>query len=127
MKECDKCKKQAITDLNAPNGSRDIPSQSQEFENDGRRHFVGFNLNMTSQTQCYKTMNKLKCNISGVFRSIRLKFCRLSELSKGTSFDFKFRCYSNQNENNKLLIIIIRLLFCHNKKSVLRILLQKMI
>ena len=25
-----------------PNGSRDIPSQSQEFEQDGRRHFVGF-------------------------------------------------------------------------------------
>ena len=32
----------SITDLNAPNGSRDIPSQSQEFEQDGRRHFVGF-------------------------------------------------------------------------------------
>ena len=45
----------AITDLNAPNGSRDIPSQSQEFEQDGRRHFVGFqphfHVNMTSQMQ----------------------------------------------------------------------------
>ena len=34
-------KKRAITDLNAPNDSRDIPFQSQEFEKDGRRHFVG--------------------------------------------------------------------------------------
>ena len=53
-------KKQAITDLNAPNGFRDIPFQSQEFRQDGRRHFVGFqphnHLNMTSQTQCCKTM-----------------------------------------------------------------------
>ena len=35
-------KKSAITDLNAPNGSRDISSQSREFEQDGRRHFVDF-------------------------------------------------------------------------------------
>ena len=42
MKECEKCKKRAITDLNAPNGSRDIPFQSQEFEQYGRRHFVDF-------------------------------------------------------------------------------------
>ena len=35
-------KQRAITDLNAPNGSRDIPFQSQEFEQYGRRHFVDF-------------------------------------------------------------------------------------
>ena len=35
-------KKRAITDLNVPNGSRDIPFQSQEFEQYGRRHFVDF-------------------------------------------------------------------------------------
>ena len=35
-------KKGAITDLNAPNGSQDIPFQSQEFEQYGRRHFVDF-------------------------------------------------------------------------------------
>ena len=35
-------KKRAITDLNAPNGSRDIPFQIQEFGQDGQRHFVGF-------------------------------------------------------------------------------------
>ena len=42
MEELDRCKKLAITDLNAPNGSRDIPFQSQEFDEDGRRHFIGF-------------------------------------------------------------------------------------
>ena len=42
MKEREKCKKGAITDLNAPNSSRDIPFQSQEFEQDGQRHFVDF-------------------------------------------------------------------------------------
>ena len=35
-------KKRAITDLNAPNGSRDISFQSQEFGQDGHHHFVGF-------------------------------------------------------------------------------------
>ena len=64
MKEREKCKKRAITDLNAPNGSRDIPFQSQEFGQDGHRHFVGFQphfqLNMTSQTQYCKTMKKMK-------------------------------------------------------------------
>ena len=34
----------------APNGSQDIPSQSQEFEQYGRRHFVDFLASMTSQT-----------------------------------------------------------------------------
>ena len=42
MKEREKCKKRAITDLNTPNGSRDIPFQNQEFEQYGRRHFVDF-------------------------------------------------------------------------------------
>ena len=61
MKEREKCKKKrAITDLNAPNGSRDILFQRQEFEKDGHRHFVGFQphfqLNMTSQTQYCKAM-----------------------------------------------------------------------
>ena len=42
MKESENAIKRAITDLNAPNGSRDIPFQSQEFEQYGRRHFVDF-------------------------------------------------------------------------------------
>ena len=53
-------KKRAITDLNAPSDSRDIPFQSQEFEQDGHRHLVGFqphfHFNMTSQTQYCKTI-----------------------------------------------------------------------
>ena len=52
MKEREKCKKAITTDLNAPNGSQDIPFQSQEFGQDGHRHFVDFQphfqLNMTS-------------------------------------------------------------------------------
>ena len=60
MKEREKCKKRAITDLNAPNGSRDTSFQSQEFGQDGHRHFVGFqphfHLNTTSQMQYFKTM-----------------------------------------------------------------------
>ena len=42
MKERENAKQRAVTDLNAPNGSRDIPFQSQEFEKYGRRHFVDF-------------------------------------------------------------------------------------
>ena len=38
-------KERAITDLNAPNSYRDIPFQSQEFGQDGHRHFVGFQPN----------------------------------------------------------------------------------
>ena len=65
MKKREKCKKRAITDLIAPNGSRDIPFQSQEFGQDGYRHFVGFQphfqLNMTSQMQYFIQGNeKLK-------------------------------------------------------------------
>ena len=90
------------------NGSRDIPSQSQEFEQIGRRHFVGFqprfHVNMTAQTQSGKTMKKWKCNISAVFCSICLKFCRLLELSKEISLDIKFRCYGNQIQNSCLLL-----------------------
>ena len=35
-------KKRAIIDLNVPNSSRDIPFQSLEFEQYGRRHFADF-------------------------------------------------------------------------------------
>ena len=63
---------QALPDFNAPNGSRDIPFQSQEFEQDGRRHFLGFqphvHLHMTSQTQSCKTMK----NESGISHEVFL-------------------------------------------------------
>ena len=115
MKERDKCKKWAITDLNAPNGSRDIPFQSQEFGQDGHHHFVGFRrhfrLNMTSQTQCCNTMKKWMCNISGVFCLICLKLCRLLELGKGISLHFKFCCHGNQNKKYCPLLKTKDLLF----------------
>ena len=49
-------------------------------------------------------MKKWKCNISGLFCLICLKLCRLLELSKGISLDFKFHCYGNQNQNDCLLV-----------------------
>ena len=68
MIESENSKKRAITDLNALNGSRDITFQSQEFGQDGHHHFVGFkphfHLNMTSQTQCCKTMKQNESAIS---------------------------------------------------------------
>ena len=64
--------KRAITDLNVPNGSRDILSQSRDFGQDRHCHFVGFqphfHLNMTSQTQCCKAIKiKLQCLRSFLF------------------------------------------------------------
>ena len=55
MKERENAKrKRAITDLNVPNGSQDIPIQKLEFEQDGRRRFLGFlshfYFNVISQT-----------------------------------------------------------------------------
>ena len=95
-------KKQAITNLNKSNGSRDFLFQCQEFGQDGHCHFVGFQphfqLNMTSQTQYCKTMKKWKSNISEVFCSICLQLCRLLELGKGILLHFKFCCYDNQNQ-----------------------------
>ena len=61
MKKHEKCKN---NDLNVPNGSRDIPFESQEFEQDGHHHFVGFqphfHLNITLQMQSGKIMKNLK-------------------------------------------------------------------
>ena len=118
VKNAKKKKQRAITDLNAPNGSRDILFQSQEFGQDGYRHFVGFSqLNMTSQTQYCKTMKKWKCNISGVFFLICLKLCRLLELGKGILLHFKFCCYGNQNQNYCLLLKKQKV-YCLSKSDV---------
>ena len=51
-------KKRAIADLNPPNGSRDIPFQSQEFGEDGHRHFVGFQPHFDVTDVILKTMKK---------------------------------------------------------------------
>ena len=42
MKEREKCKRTSHHRPQGANGSRDIPFQSQEFEQYGRRHFVDF-------------------------------------------------------------------------------------
>ena len=47
MKEHEKMQEIAMTDLNSQNGSRDIPFQSQEFEQDGCRQFVDSSLVFT--------------------------------------------------------------------------------
>ena len=55
--------KRTITDLNAPNGFRDIPFQSQEFEHDGRRHFPDF--------QPYFHLNMCLFNLFETFQAVR--------------------------------------------------------
>ena len=68
MKSMKNEKKWAITDLNSPNGSRDIPFQRQEFEQDGRRHFIDFlprfHLNIMSQAQCCKNESAISQSLS---------------------------------------------------------------
>ena len=81
---------------------------------------------MTSQAQSCKTLKKWKCNTSGVFCLICLRFWRLLEVNKRISLDFKFRCYGNPNKNNLPLFKNKRLLFSHNKKSVSPIFLQNL-
>ena len=125
MKEREKFQKtRAITNLNAPNGSRDIPFQTQEFGQDGHRHFVGFQphfrLNMTSQMQYCKTMKKWKCNISEVLYLICLKLCRVLELGKEILLHFKFCCYGNQNQNYCLLLKKQKV-YCLSKSDVRKV------
>ena len=69
-------------------------------------------------TDILQDIEKWKCNISGVFCLICMKFCRLLEVNEGVLFDFKFCCYGNSNKNNKPLFKNKRLLFSINKKSV---------
>ena len=93
-------KKRAITDLDMPNGSRDIPFQSQEFEQDGRRHFVGcqphFHLNITSQMQFYKTMKKIKGSIEPTHGSVCSDVRKLQSIDvlklQSTKADWNSKC-----------------------------------
>ena len=59
--------KRAITDLNVPNGSRDILSQSQDFGQDGHCHFVGFQPHFSLKYDVTDAMlqdnKKLNCNV----------------------------------------------------------------
>ena len=97
-------KQRAITDLNAPNGSRDIPFQSQEFGQDGYRHFVGFqphfHLNMT---QCCKTM-KMKVQYLRSLLFDLFETLQAVRTWQRNFASFKFRCHGNQNQNYCLLL-----------------------
>ena len=93
-------KKIAITDLNVPNGSRDILSQSQDFEQAGSRYVVGFrphfHINMTSQPQSGRKKKKEKMKVE-YFRSLSFdlfKILQAVRTQQRISF-FKIRCYGN--------------------------------
>ena len=54
-----------------------------------------------------------------------LKLCRLLELSKGISLDFKFRCYGNQNQNYCLLLKKRKVYCLSNKSDVHKVILKQ--
>ena len=87
-------KNRAITDLNAPDGSRDIPFQSQEFKKDGHGHFIGFqlhfHLNMTSQRQSLILIKRI---------SLHYKFRSIIDKTKGLLF--KQKCFKKKFETIK--------------------------
>ena len=68
------------------------------------RFLASFSLKYDVTDAILQDKEKWKCNVSGVFCSICLKFCKLLERSQKFSLDFKFRCYSNQNQNDCLLL-----------------------
>ena len=131
MKEREKCKKTSHHRPQCANGSQGIPFQSQEFEQYGCRHFVDFqprfHLIMTSQTQCCKTLKKMKVRYLMSYCLICLKFCRLLEVNKRISLDFKFRGYGNSKENNQPLFKSKIRFFSNNKKSASPIFLRNLI
>ena len=93
----------AITDLNAPNSSRDIQFQGNEFEQHGPpfcRFLASFSIKCDVTYAILQDIEKWKYNTSRVFCLICLKFCRLLEVNKRISLDFKFHCYGNSNDNN---------------------------
>ena len=63
------------------------------------RFLASFSLKYDVTDAMLQDIEKWKCNISGVFCLICLKFCKLLEVNKRISLDFKFRCYSISNEN----------------------------
>ena len=120
MKECEKCKKRAITDLNELNGSGDIPLQSQEFGKYGHRHFVGFqphfHLNTTSQMQCCKTKMK-------VLRSLYFDLFKTLQAVRTwqrnfTSLQTSLSC---QPKSKLLSIIEKRKIYCLSKSDVQKV------
>ena len=108
MKEHEKCKK---TSHHRPQCakwfSRSSISKSGIWERwtlPFCRFSASFSIKYDVTDQYCKTMKNWKCNISGVFRLICLKLCRLLELGKEILLHFKFCCYNNQNQNYCLLL-----------------------
>ena len=106
MKEPEKCKKiLPFTEFNVPNGSWDIPLQSQKSEQDGRRHFEDFqphfhiNMTLPKQSKYDVTLANEKMKVQ-YLRSLLFdlfEIFQLLKLSKGILLDFNFSWYGNQN------------------------------
>ena len=112
------------------NGSQDIPLQNHDFEQDGRRHFIGFqpnfHLNMTSQTLSCKAMKKMKekylrsllFETLQAIRALQRNFAsfeisllwqpkskRLSIIEKTKGLLFEQKCFSKNNLKQHSLIV----------------------
>ena len=84
--------------LRSKKSSRDIPSQSHEFEQDGHRHLVGFQPHFSSKYDVTDTIQQNNEKMQMQYLSsllFDLSEILLLELSKGISVDFKFCCYGN--------------------------------
>ena len=64
------------------------------------RFLASFSLKYDVTDAMLQDIEKMKRNTSWVFCLICLKFCRLLEVNKWISLDFKFRCYGNSKESN---------------------------
>ena len=78
-------KKRAITDINAPNGSRDIPFQRQEFEDEWKSPFcrfsASFSLKYVITDAILQNSEKMKVQYLRNLLFDCLKFCWLLEVS----------------------------------------------
>ena len=108
MKEHEKCKKRAVTNFNAPDGSRDIPFQKQEFVQDGHRHFCTFSASFSLKYDVTDAMLQDNERIKVQYlRSLLFGLFEILQTARTwqrTSLDFKSCCYGNQNQNDCLLL-----------------------
>ena len=101
-------KKRAITDLNGPNGSRDIPFQSQEFGQNGHRHFVGFSASFSLKYDVTDAMlqdnEKMKVQYLRSFLFDLFETLQAVRTWQRNFASFQIRCYGTQNQNCCLLL-----------------------
>ena len=96
-------KKWAIADLNAPNGSRDIPFQLgiwTRWTSPFCRFLASFSLKYDVTDAILQDIEKMKVEYLKTLLFDLFEIRRLLEVNKQISLDFKFRCYGNSNENN---------------------------